>query len=167
MKKLVISIAAALFFYGCGSTEQGKDIPPGPDKAPAAVKGPTGRIRGIVRLEGNAPAQTFEPVTENQKTCGDRVPMTRLALGKEKGVHYAFVYLDGVKSDENFAPRQSLLVDQKDCQYAPHSLIAPVGSKIEITNSDSILHNVHAQQVTDQGQQTLRRHRNHSAGHGT
>ena len=46
-------------------------------------------------------------------------------------------------------------MDQKNCQYAPHALIVPAGSKIEITNSDPILHNVHGQQITDQGQQTL------------
>src|SRR5207244_3466189 len=34
-------------------------------------------------------------------------------------------------------------------------LIVPTGARLEITNSDPILHNVHGQQVTDQGQQTL------------
>jgi plastocyanin len=154
MKKLIVLLAATLFLFGCG-TEQGKGIAESSDKAPAAPAGPVGRIRGVVRLLGDAPRPTFEPVTENQNTCGDRVPLSRLTAGKDKGVQYAFVYLDGVKSDEKFRARESLLVDQKNCQYAPHSLIVPVGSKIDITNSDSILHNVHGQQVTDEGSKML------------
>ena len=154
MKKYVALLAAALFLFGCG-TEQGKGISESSDNAPAAPAGPVGRIRGGVRLQGDAPQQTFEPVTENQNTCGDRVALSRLAVGKDNGVQHAFVYLDGVKSDEKFRPRESLLVDQKNCQYAPHSLIVPVGSKIDITNSDAILHNVHGQQVTDEGAKTL------------
>jgi plastocyanin len=154
MKKLLALLPAALMLFACG-TEKGNEIPPAVDNAPAASQGPTGRIRGVVRLKGNAPTPTFEPVAENQNVCGERVPLSRLALGKDKGVQYAFVFLDGVPSTEKPRPRESLLVDQKNCQYAPHSLIVPAGSKIEITNSDPILHNVQGHQVTDQGQQTL------------
>ena len=154
MKKLVIILAAALFLFGCNA-EQGKENPAGANNTVAAPKGPVGKIRGVVRLQGKAPAGAFETVTENQKTCGDRVSVSRLLLGKENGIRHAFVYLDGVKSDEPLRPRQSLLVDQKDCQYAPHDLVVPVGSKIDITNSDPILHNVHGQQITTDGTKTL------------
>src|SRR5262249_14254057 len=151
MKKLVVLLPAALVLFGCG-TEKGNEIPPAVDKPPAVSQGLTGRIRGVVRLKGDAPTPTFEPVAENQNVSGAR--LSRLALGKERGVQYAFVYLDGVPSTEKPRARESLLVDQKNCQYAPHSLIVPAGSKIEITNSDPILHNVQGHQVTDQGQQT-------------
>src|SRR5262245_611389 len=154
MKKLLALLPAALMLFVCG-TDKGNEIHPAVDNAPAASQGPAGRIRGVVRLKGEAPSPTFEPVAENQNVCGERVPVSRLALGKEKGVQYAFVYLDGVPSTEKPRPRESLLVDQKNCQYAPHSLIVPAGSKIEITNSDPILHNVHAHQVTDHAHQTL------------
>jgi hypothetical protein len=154
MKKLVIVLTAALLLVGCG-TEKGSEISPTADKPTAAPAGPTGRIRGVVRLQGNAPAAAFEQISENQNVCGDRVAVSRLSLGKDKGVQHAFVYLDGVHSTENFHARESLLIDQKNCQYVPHSLIVPEGSKIEITNSDPILHNVHGHQVSDQGQQTL------------
>src|SRR5262249_23537460 len=145
MKKFVVLLAAMLL-SSCGQ-EQGKENPASADKTLSAPAGPTGRIRGVVRLQGDAPPATFEPIAENQNTCGDRTALSRLALGKDKGVQHAFVYLDGVQSSQKFAPRESLLVDQKNCQYAPHTLVVPVGAKIDITNSDPILHNVHGQQV--------------------
>src|SRR5215470_19686748 len=92
MKKLLMLIPASLILFGCGS-EKGNEIPPAVDNAPAASQGPTGRIRGVVRLKGEAPTPTFEPVAENQNVCGERVPLSRLTVGNEKGVQYAFVYL--------------------------------------------------------------------------
>lgn len=155
MKKLLISISAVLLLFGCTGQQQVNELPPADQPEASASTGPTGRIRGVVRFQGDAPTQAFEPITENQNVCGNRVPVTRLALGKDKGVQHAFVYLDDVQSSETFRPRESLLVDQKDCQYVPHTLVVPAGSKIDITNSDPILHNVHAHQITDQGQTTL------------
>jgi hypothetical protein len=154
MKKLLLALSTALLLLGCGA-EQGNEIPPAVEKAAQKPSGPTGRIRGVVHFQGDAPPQAFEAISENQNICGDKVQVSRLALGKEKGVQHAFVYLDGVQSTEKFSARDSLLVDQKNCQYAPHALIVPAGGKIEITNSDTILHNVHGHQLTDQGQQTL------------
>src|SRR5262245_39365146 len=153
MKKLLISVTALLLF-GCG--EKATDTPAAPGTAPAAAPaGPTGRIRGVVRFQGAPPPAAFEPISENQNVCGDKVAVSRLTLGKEQGVKHAFVFLDGVQISEQFKARESLLIDQKDCQYVPHSLIVPAGGKIDITNSDPILHNVHAHQVTEQGQSTL------------
>ncbi len=155
MKKLLVFVFLALVQFGCGQ-QQTTDVPSaaGGDSRPAA-SGPTGRIRGTVRLQGDAPSQSFEPIAENKNVCGDKVGVSRLSLGKKKGVQHAFVYLDGVPSTDVARPRDSLLVDQKNCQYAPHALIAPAGVKIEITNSHPILHNVHAHQITDQGPTTL------------
>ena len=155
MKKVRILFFLAIVQFGC--SKQATDVPPAAASADTAVapKGPTGRIKGVVRLQGAVPAQAFEAIGENQNVCGDRVATTRLAVGKEKGVQHAFVYLDGVPSSDAVRPRGSLLLDQKDCQYVPHALVVPAGSKIDITNSDPILHNVHAHQITDQGQTTL------------
>src|SRR5881394_3222212 len=121
MKKLsrvvCTAILCLLSLFGC-SKEEGNVIPAAGDKPAAAPAGPTGRIRGVVRLKGDAPRPSFEPISENQNICGDRVSVSRLTLGKDNGVQHAFVYLDGVQSSEKFRARESLLVDQKNCQYA-------------------------------------------------
>jgi plastocyanin len=154
MMRFGFILPAAFLLFSCGS-EQPNAIPPAGDPPPGVSSGPSGRIRGLVRLQGPAPAAAFEPTLQDQGTCGDQVPVSRLMLGKENGVRHAFVYLEGVQSAERFRARESLLVDQKNCQYIPHSLVVPAGSKLEVTNSDSILHNVHGHQITDQGSHTL------------
>jgi plastocyanin len=161
MKKLSILLLAALVggnlvLSACSKdSENDIPLPPGGEKSVSAPTGPTGRIRGVVHLKGDVPGPAFEPISENQNICGDRVSVSRLSVNKDKGVQHAFVFLEGVQSSDTFRPRESLLVDQKNCQYAPHTLIVPAGGKIEITNSDPILHNVHAHQFTEEGQRTL------------
>jgi plastocyanin len=146
MKRLFLLLAATLFAFGC--TE------PANDTAFSANKN-TGRIHGFVRLKGSLPAPSFESPKENQDICGHLVPLQRIVLGKENGVQDTFVYLDGVEEGRRFPKPSSVLVDQKRCAYAPHVMIVPAGTKLEITNSDPILHNVHGLQMTDDGMQTI------------
>ena len=154
MKGLVVLLAATLLAFGC-ATEQGKDAGAGRDSAPPPPSGPTGRIRGIVRLQGALPKPASEAIKEHQEICGHDVSLPRITLGEANGVQDTFVYLDGIEETRTFAPPQSVLVDQKQCQYSPHVMVVPVGTKIEITNSDPILHNVHGLQMTDEGMQTI------------
>jgi plastocyanin len=81
--------------------------------------------------------------------------LTRLTVGKNNGVKQAFVYLDGVPTPEDLRPRASVTVDQSRCEYGPHVRAVTAGTQLDIVNSDPILHNVHARQVTDRGVETL------------
>src|SRR3954464_13387034 len=146
MKHFVVLFATALLSFSCSPTES--------TTAGAANK-MSGRIRGVVRLHGALPASVSETVKEHDDVCGHEVPLQRIALGNGNGVKDSFVYLDGVADGRSFPMPDSLLVDQKQCRYAPHAMIVPVGAKLEITNSDPILHNVHGLQMTDNGMQTV------------
>jgi plastocyanin len=145
---LALVLAVALFLPGCGGGEAKETRDRGNDAS-------TGRIHGVVRLQGEPPARATEAITQDQQVCGKDVSLPRLTLGKNNGVQNVFVYLDDAPVGPPAPPAQPILVDQKNCQYVPHLLIVPVGSKIEITNSDPILHNVHGNQPTDDGPQTL------------
>jgi plastocyanin len=114
-----------------------------------------GRIRGVVSLRGDAPAEQTEPITKDQSVCGSQAPVTRLTLGKDNSIRGAFVYLDGVPSQGNARPRLSTEVEQKGCSYGPHVMTLAAGSDLEIVNNDPILHNVHARQATADGMQTV------------
>ena len=156
-RSLLILIAVTVLASACSNGEQPKTVPRRLGPTSSSSRGPTGRIHGMVRLQGNPPANSVEPITQDQSTCGTSVSLPRLALSKTNGVQRAFVYLDGVANvqDGNFRPRGPVLVDQNKCQYSPHALVVSAGTKLEITNSDPILHNVHAQQAGEDGLLTL------------
>ncbi len=162
MKLVVLLLAIALLTAACsdpqpnGTPRVAEDTrPAAKDNTPSVPAGPTGRIRGVVHFMGRTPAAATEPVSENQSVCGSSVKLPRLALGKENGVRHAFLYLEGVPASKSAAAPQPVLIDQKNCQYVPHVVVVPVGTRLEITNSDSILHNVHGIVVAQQGMKTL------------
>jgi len=158
MQYLALLVVVALL-GGCGSEKPSGPFDPagstGTANASPNASGSTGRIRGIVRFQGSPPAPATDAITADQNVCGTGVSLPRLALGKDNGVRHAFVYLEGVKATGDFRPQQSLLIDQRDCQYVPHAMTIAPGAKIEITNSDPILHNVHAKIPTEDGLQTV------------
>ena len=105
--------------------------------------GASGSIRGQVRLAAAAPKLTPMPTGKDEAVCGKEQPTPRLVLGAGGGVANSVVYLDAVTSGKPFA-QQNALIDQKGCRYDPHVLVVPVMPMLGITNSDSVLHNVHA-----------------------
>lgn len=142
-------IGLSLALAACGSNET-VDFPGSPT-------GPTGRIRGNVRLMGDAPKAATEPITKDQGSdvCGPSASLPRLKLGSNNGVQNAFVFLEGVRPAAPMKPQQTVLVDQKDCQYVPHALTVSLGTKLEFTNSDSILHSAVGRQEGPDGPRTL------------
>jgi hypothetical protein len=134
-------LAASFLVTGCGDNSGDAY----PDSGTASVSG--SNIRGHVVLKGDAPKPESDKITQDQSTCGSSVNLPRLALGKDNGVQGTFVILEGIENAAAPAPTtQSVLIDQKECQYVPHTMIIPLNSKIEITNSDPILHNVNGRQ---------------------
>ena len=125
----------------------------GQKSAASTPAGPSGTIRGVVRLMGKVPAPATDLIKADQTTCGSSVSLPRISLGKDHGIKDTFVFLDGVSAVENseMPPPASVLMDQKNCQYVPHAMTVPVGTELEITNSDSILHNVNGKIVVTEG----------------
>ena len=102
-----------------------------------------GRIRGVVRLGGPSPRLPAMPTGKDESVCGKEQPTPRLVVGPGSGVANTVVYLESVASGKPF-PRTEALMDQKGCRYEPHVLVVPKAAALGITNSDSVLHNVHA-----------------------
>lgn len=134
-------LSAAFLIAGCdGSSGAGTGT---------VDTGPTGSIRGRVQLVGNGPQPASDSITQDQNTCGSSVSLPRIVLGKNNGVADTFVILEGAPAPASPSPApaaQTLLIDQKSCKYVPHTMIVPRGAKVEITNSDTILHNVNGKQ---------------------
>lgn len=151
-------LGLALLGAACGPepARAPEGTPPETVEAPAAVPaGPTGRITGIVRFQGPRPAPETDPITENTDICGTSAELPRLALGPEGGVQDAFVYLHDVPGGATPRPARTLEIDQERCQYSPRALIVPVGTALDVVNSDPILHNVHGHALTLDGPKTV------------
>jgi hypothetical protein len=103
-----------------------------------------GTISGTVRLSGTVPPAEQMEITKDPASCGRHKRSPRLELGKNNCVKNAVVYLEGILEGKKLDRSGTFIVNQQNCEYSPHITIVPQGAQLVITNSDPILHNVHA-----------------------
>jgi len=102
-----------------------------------------GTINGSVRISGGASKAEKLDVTKDKTLCGSVKVSPRMVVGKSGGVRNAVVYLDGITEGKKLPPIPKVLLNQQKCEYEPHVTLVPLGTQLEIVNSDPILHNVH------------------------
>ena len=104
----------------------------------------TGALSGKVTLSGLAPKLAPLPVTRDMKVCGNNKPDESVEVSQGGGVRNAVVWLIDVPVPKDVKARKEKL-DQQHCAFVPHVVVAPVGSTVDVINSDKALHNVRAQ----------------------
>ncbi len=97
-----------------------------------------GGVKGTVVVAGRVAAPAPLPVTKDGATCGREVEDESLLVSNGRLANVV-VTLKGAPAR---APSQVTL-GQERCRFVPHVLAAPVGSILEITNGDPVLHNIH------------------------
>jgi hypothetical protein len=102
-----------------------------------------GSVIGVVRLKGDPSVAEQITCTQNSNVCGTTKPSCRLSVGKNAGVANTIIFLDGITQGKKKSDSTLYLLNQQNCEYAPHIMIMPVGARLEIVNNDPILHNVH------------------------
>lgn len=103
----------------------------------------TGTLAGKVTLTGLAPKLANLPVTRDMKVCGTSKTDESLEVN-DGGVKNAVIWFTDVPLPKDAKlPKEKL--DQQACSFVPHVLAAPVGSTVDVVNSDKALHNVRAQ----------------------
>jgi len=107
-----------------------------------------GGVAGTVKYEGTVP--NLRPVKMDadpgcaKKHSGPVKPEI-LVLGEGQTMANIFVHVkSGLPAKQHAAPSTALTLNQDGCTYVPHVLGIMVGQKLEILNSDGLLHNVHA-----------------------
>ena len=157
MKRLAI-LGFALTLTACGGGDDAST-----NEAAVAANGaskdaaPLGRaaITGTVSLTGSAPANPVIDMSEEPQckakhsgTISD--PEYVVADGKVANV---FVYVkSGLPAGQNYpVPSQPAVIDQDGCLYSPRVLGVMVGQKLEIKNSDPLLHNIKAVPTANRG----------------
>ena len=117
----------------------------GPECATASQSPePTGRITGIVRLQGRSPTLSPRPVYKHTKECGVAIADERLMLGENGAVQNVIVYVADLAAAAPAESNRPLLLDNRECAFVPHVQTASVGQTLSIRNSDPFLHDAHA-----------------------
>ncbi len=106
-----------------------------------------GSITGTVKFDGKAP--NFKAINmDADPICSaaykDAVYPQTLVLGDDNTMGNVFVYVkSGLTKNDYPAPAETVVIDQKGCNYDPHVVGVMVGQKVKFLNPDGTLHNVH------------------------
>jgi hypothetical protein len=107
------------------------------------VSGRMESVSGTVSVAGNPQRPKPLPVFKNRSFCGTQVSNETLLVGRHGGLQNAVLTFHPL--DRNTAAQpMKLVLDNKQCAFAPHVQVATVGSDLLLKNSDPILHTVHA-----------------------
>lgn len=106
----------------------------------------TGSIEGTVTLGGTAiPESTLVSNSTDPETCGTEHSLRDLVVSPDnRGVRYTIATLTNVEDGRipSHEPER-LVIDNTDCQFEPHVMVATIGDTVVAVNSDPTLHNTH------------------------
>jgi plastocyanin len=158
MRRLMLGIVFGVFACGGGSKDEA--APAAGDQGAAPAAGGTapaggGSIAGTVKFTGTAPANpaidmSEEPACKSKYTGTPTDPQVVVSDGKLANV---FVYVkSGLPAGQKYpVPAEPAVIDQEGCLYHPRSFGVMAGQKLEIKNSDPVLHNIKAVPTKNRG----------------
>lgn len=123
--------------------------------AAPAIQNPA-TISGSVKFTGTPPKPQPIDMAEEQ-ACAEKYtngPTTEHVVVNSNGtLQNVFVYVkEGLPADMSWpAPAEPKVIDQDGCRYHPHVLGVQVGQKLQIRNSDPVLHNINAKPQAQRG----------------
>jgi hypothetical protein len=138
---------------GEGAGEKAAETPaaqPAAGTEPAATSaGGAGVVKGMVKLEGAAPAQAKIKMDADpfcKAHHGANLPTAEGVVTNSDGtLRNVFVYVkEGLAGKTFTAPTDPVVIDQQGCTYHPHVMGIMVGQPLKILNSDATLHNIHS-----------------------
>lgn len=156
---VAVCVLAALFVVGLAPAAEKKNMPSSAAALSAFAedeKGKTGALEGIVYLNVKDEKDVPKPDVvsskdhNDAKVCGVEQTLQTFIIKKNEAAKDAkkftiknvAVVLDiGVKGRRH-DPKTTYEVDQKQCVYTPHVLIVARNSKVDLKNSDDVLHNI-------------------------
>jgi hypothetical protein len=155
----ILTITAGfLTLAGCGGGSQESAKPSTQTvatKAPAeAAKPATSTLTGKITLQGPAPKNT--PIKmDADAVCKSQHPTEALSenyiVGPGGELANVFVYVKSGVRGSYPVPADTVVFDQKGCEYYPHVFGMRVNQPLAIVNSDPTLHNVHPQPKNSPG----------------
>jgi len=143
----------AMLAAACGGGNGEQAAPPDAPTTSPVDAATAGNVTGRVTFAGTAPKPTIVRM-ESDSNCvqqGTTPTDEAVVVGDGGALQNTFVYVKDGLGDLRFPiPSNTVVLDQKGCQYTPHVLGVQVGQSIEVLNSDPTLHNVHAVPTSNQ-----------------
>jgi len=114
-----------------------------------------GNITGTVTLKGTAPSETPIQQAKDDFNCGKlhtTVPTTHhWVVGPKGELANVVVMLKGISGKSTGAAAPPAELDQKGCEYTPPIMAIQTGQKLNVKNSDPVMHNVSTTPVNTAG----------------
>jgi len=145
-------LLVAVIAVNCGGGEQTTNVPPADNAGGAAPAGgggaapsATATITGKIAFEGTAPPNDKIQMSADPY-CREHNPnaMTETVTVNNGGLDNVIVFVKNAPSANYPAPKDAVMIDQKDCHYIPHVFTIQSNQPLKIKNSDATLHNIHA-----------------------
>jgi len=115
-----------------------------------------GSISGSVILEGAAPKSRTMTVTKDKEIAKDETREVDVVKVKDGKVAEAVVYLEKVKAGKAWPElAEGGAIDQKGAKFITHSRVIHKGVKVEVKNSDPVMHNIHAYELIGRARRTM------------
>jgi plastocyanin len=118
-----------------------------PGQLTASPAGAPGAIEGAVLLAAGLPRPQPRRVSNSTdpEVCGRVKSLGDLLVSEAGGVAHVIVSLTDVPAAEiaSTSPPRRVVLDNRDCEFHPHSIVLRAGDTLEMRNSDKTLHTVH------------------------
>jgi hypothetical protein len=109
-------------------------------------------IGGRITVAGAIPKSKSLPVHRDNAVCGMTIPNEALIVDQgSRGITDVVVSVEGVTKGKPFPDTSTLVLENRACRFFHRANAAPVGSTLEIKNTDPILHNTHIRKDTRMG----------------
>ncbi|MBI4630040.1 MAG: hypothetical protein HY729_15130, partial [Candidatus Rokubacteria bacterium] len=129
MTALLGALAALAFVAAPASAYEAVAVPDG------------GALAGSVKFAGTPPRLAPIPVNKNRDVCGAEKPSEALVVGPDRGVRAGVVTIEGVARGKKGGG--DVILDNAQCLFVAHVTAVGPGDRVQVKNSDGILHNTH------------------------
>jgi hypothetical protein len=72
------------------------------------------------------------------------MPSERIRIGSDRGIADVLVTLEDASLSRRSPAPKTAVLDNRGCRFVPRVQVVPPGTRLEVRNSDPILHTVHA-----------------------
>jgi len=116
-----------------------------------------GEVTGRVVFEGDVPEPLQLLITKDMEICGIGYRERReVDTTEDGGLRSVAVYIEKIDSGKPWSMMQpGTRINQKKCSFQPHVQVVRRGAVIDIVNSDSTLHNIHAYELIGRARRSL------------